>query len=99
MADEADNTPALRSSARSAVPAGSAATVVAGTRRAATTAATNITDANPITAPGPTSRSRAPGMPAAKPLRPDSSCSLLLASTRPASLCTTVGTIAALATW
>ena len=38
-------------------------------------------------------------MPAAKPLRPDSSCSLLLASTRPASLCTTVGTIAALATW
>ncbi len=100
IADDALSTPALRSSARSRSSAGSAAIVVAGTRSPATVAAANTAPASATTAPGPTSRIRmAPGSPAANPASPDSSCSFELASTSPASLSTTVGTIAAFATW
>ena len=99
IADEAESTPALRSSARSSAPSGVAATVVTGTRNDATAAAAKTSAHSSATAPGENNHSSsAPGRPAANAARPDSSCSFELASTRAWSPCTTVGTIAALAT-
>ena len=99
IADPADTTAPLRSSATSSSPADSSATVVAGTRRAATPAAVNTIAANTITAEGLISNNSSPGRPIAKPPRPERSWSLEFASTRAASPSVTVGTIAALATW
>ena len=99
IADPALTTAPLRSSATSSSPAASAATVVAGTRTAAMPETAKITAARAMTAPGPTSSSRRPGIPSAKPPSPESSWSLELASTSAASPSTTVGTIAAFATW
>ena len=99
ITEPAETTAPLRSSAVSSAPAGSSATVVAGTRSAARPAPTNTIAANTITAGAPINNSNSPGRPTANPPSPDSSCSLEFASTRAESESTTVGTIAALATW
>ena len=99
MADEADSTPALRSSAFSSTPSGVSAMVVTGTRREATADAPKTRAHTNATAPGENAqRIRAPGRPAANAAMPESSCNFEFASTSAWSPCTTVGTIAALAT-
>ena len=73
IADAADKTPALRSSAFSCSSSSSAATTVTGTRSEASEAARNTSALRPATAPGPPiNNTSAPGMPATNAATPAS---------------------------
>ena len=100
MADAASSTPAPRSSARAAWVSGVGATVMRGMRHDTTAARAKTMVARPSTHSLPPKWSnRAPGAAAMKPMTPEISDSLELASTSSSSECTTAGTNAERATW